>query len=136
MIQRVQTLWLLLAAICAFLSFKFGFYTGTNSKNIASYELKAGETFLLMLVTVLTAITALCCIFLFKKRGLQLWLCTLGIILEIVLVFLYYREKQSFSTGTYTLASIVHPVILLAFFMAIRGIYKDEKTVKESDRLR
>ena len=136
MIQRIQSLWLFLAAACAFAGFKFGFYTGTNARNIASYELKAGEHFLLMLLTILVGATALIAIFLFKKRGPQLWLCTLGIILEIVLIVLYYREIQTYSTGTYSLASSLHILIVLSFFMAMRGIYKDEKTVKESDRLR
>jgi len=100
MIQRVQSIWLLLAAACTFLTYKLPFYSGTNAKGYAPYELNARENILLMLTTFLVGALALVIIFLFKKRTLQLKLCVLGILLEALLIFLYYREIQSFSTGT------------------------------------
>jgi hypothetical protein len=60
----------------------------------------------------------------------------LGILLEAVLIFLYYRETMSFAKGTYSLTSILHSVIVLAFVLAARSINKDSKLLKESDRLR
>lgn len=136
MIQRVQSLWLLLAAVCTFAGIKFSFYSGTNAKGVASYALNANENLLLLLTCIVTGFVALLTLFMFKKRGLQLWLCTLGIVLEILLIFLYYRELQNFSPGTYSLTAILPPVAILSFFMAMRGIYKDEKIIKDSDRLR
>ena len=136
MIQRIQTLWLLLAAACAFAGFKFPYYSGTNAKGLSPYELNATENILLMLITALVGSLALIIIFLFKKRTLQLRLCVLGILLEAVLIFLYYRETTTFTQGTYSLTSILHSVIVLAFVLAARGINKDSKILKESDRLR
>ena len=136
MIQRLQTLWLLLASACAFASFKFSYYSGTNAKGLSPYELKANENFLLMLTTVAVGALALFTIFLFKKRGLQLRLCVLGISLEALLIFLYYREVKTFTQGTYSLTAILHSIIVIAFFLAARGIFKDDKVVKDSDRLR
>ena len=136
MIQRIQTLWLLLAAACAFAGFKFPYYSGTNAKGLSPYELNATENILLMLITALVGSLALIIIFLFKKRTLQLRLCVLGILLEAVLIFLYYREVRTFSQGTYSLTAILHSVIVLAFVLAARGINKDSKILKESDRLR
>ena len=136
MIQRIQTLWLLLASACAVASFKFSFYSGTNAKGLSPYELKAGENFLLVLATISVGALALFTIFLFNKRALQLRLCVLGILLEALLIFLYYREVRTFAQGTYSLTAILHSLIVLAFFLAARGIYKDDKTVKDSDRLR
>ncbi len=136
MIQRIQSLWLLLAAVSAFASFKFPYYSGTNQKGIADYQLNATENFLLMLVTALVGCLALFLIFLYKNRTLQLRLCLLGIVTEALLIYLYYREVQTFSTGTLSLTSILQSVIVIAFFLAARAINKDEKMVKESDRLR
>jgi len=136
MIQRIQTVWLLLAAACAFATFRFSYYVGTNSKGVSEYQLTASESFLLMLTTVVVGGLAFFTIFLFKKRQVQIWLCVLGIILEALLIFLYYREVQTFSKGTYSLTAILHSIIVISFFLAARGIVKDQRLVKESDRLR
>lgn len=136
MIQRIQSLWLLLASACAFASYKFPYYSGTNQKGMADYQLNAAENFLLIAVTGIIGALALLLIFLFKNRTLQLRLCLLGIVLEALLIFLYYREVKTFSTGTLSLTSILQSIIIIAFFLAARAINKDEKMVKESDRLR
>ncbi len=135
MIQRIQSVWLLLAATCAFLSFKLPFYSGTNAK-APLYKLNAGENFLLILTTVLVGALSFVIIFLFKKRTLQLRLCVLGIALEALLIFLYYREVTAFTEGTYSLWAILHSLIVILFFLAARAINKDEKLIKDSDRLR
>ena len=136
MIQRIQSVWLLLASACAIASFKFPYYTGTNAKGLSPYELKADENILLLLTTTAVAGLALFTIFLFKKRPLQLRLCVLGIVLEALLIFLYYREVRTFTQGTYALTAILHSIIVIGFFLAARGIHKDQKMVKDSDRLR
>ncbi|MBK6380912.1 MAG: DUF4293 domain-containing protein [Chitinophagaceae bacterium] len=138
MIQRIQSLWLLLAAACAFAGFKFPYYTGNKLNDAALFELNATSTLLLMVTTIAVGVLALINIFLYKKRSLQLRLCVLGILLEAVLIFLYYREIQNFipDKSTYSLTAILHSVIVLAFVLAARGINKDSKLLKESDRLR
>ena len=136
MIQRIQSLWLLLAAACAFAGFKFPYYTGNKLNDTALYELNATSTLLLMVTTIAVGVLALINIFLYKKRTLQLRLCVLGILLEAVLIFLYYRETTTFIQGTYSLTAILHSIIVLAFVLAARGINDDSKLLKESDRLR
>ncbi|MBL0182571.1 MAG: DUF4293 domain-containing protein [Chitinophagaceae bacterium] len=136
MIQRIQSLWLLLASACAFASYKFPYYSGTNQKGVADYQLNATESFPLIIVTGIIAVLALFLVFLFKKRTLQLRLCLLGIVLEALLIFLYYREVKTFSAGTLSLTSILQSIVIIAFFLAARAINKDEKLIKESDRLR
>lgn len=136
MLQRIQSVWLLLAAVCAFASFRFPFYSGTNAKGVIDAELTATGSFLIMLTTIAVAGLALITIFLFKKRTLQRLLCVVGIVMEALLIFLYYRESDLFLKGNYSLTAIVHLLILYFFIMAFRGISKDEKLVKDSDRLR
>jgi len=136
MIQRIQSLWLLLAAACISASFKFPFYSGTSAKGLSPYELNATENILLILTTTAVGGLALFTLFIFKNRTLQLRLCVLGIFLEALLIFLYYREVKTFVQGTYSLTAILHSIIVLAFFLAARGINKDDKLIKDSDRLR
>ena len=136
MIQRIQSIWLLLAAACIGLTVKLPFYSGTNAKGVASYELNATENFLLFSTTIITALLALLIIFFYKKRPLQLRLCVLGILLEALLIFLYYRQVTTFAIGTYSLWAILHSLVVILFVLAARAINKDEKLIKDSDRLR
>ncbi|MGC4100055.1 DUF4293 domain-containing protein [Ferruginibacter sp.] len=136
MIQRIQSVWLLLAAVAAGLTFKLENYSGINVKHPILYKITASETIPIMLLTVLVSGLALVTIFLFKNRKLQLRLCVLGIVLEALLIFLYYREVQDYIDGSFSIWSILHGLIVLFFFMAARSINSDEKKVKDSDRLR
>lgn len=138
MIQRIQSIWLLLAATCAILTYKFTFFMGTNAKGIAGYKLKGTETFPLLLTTAAISAIVLVTIFLFRNRTLQLRLSILAILLECLLIFLYYNEIRSYVTGTGTLglAAILHAGVLFFLGLACRGINKDEKLIRESDRLR
>jgi len=137
MIQRIQSVWLLLASACAFLSLKLPYYSGTNILTNQFKLLSGSSTYPLLILTVIIGVLALFIIFTFKNRVAQLRLCVLGIVLEALLIFLYYREiSSSFSSGNYALTSLLHSGIILFFVLAARAINKDEKMVKESDRLR
>lgn len=98
--------------------------------------LTAGANFLISIATIAVGTLALVNIFLFKQRTLQLRLCVLGILLEALLIFLYYRQVQTYTTGTYSLTAILHAIIVFSFFLAAKGINKDAKLIKDSDRLR
>ena len=137
MIQRIQTIWLLLAAICAFLTIRFSIYSGTDINNVPYEKLTAATGgFLILAITILIGVIAGVAIFMFKNRSTQLWLCAAGLLAEFLLIFLYYRKITSFAQGTLSLTAMLHIGIILLFILAFRGIYKDEKLVKESDRLR
>ena len=136
MLQRIQSIWLLLASVCAFASLKLPIYSGTKPDGVPSYELTGSENFTLMLPTIAIGVLALITIFLYNNRKLQFRLCLLGIVLEVLLVFLYYTEIKKYMGGTYSLTAILHGAILLFFFLAAKGINNDEKVIKESNRLR
>ena len=136
MLQRIQTIWLFLAAVCTFLGLKFPFYSGTNKEGIPSYILNGTESIPLILVTGAVGVLALITIFLYKNRKLQLRLCVAGILLQAFLLFLYYSKLSGFLGGTYALTALLQAGALLFFFLAARGISRDEKIVKESNRLR
>jgi Domain of unknown function (DUF4293) len=136
MIQRIQSVWLLLASACAFATFKLPFYTGTDKTGVANAELIATHTIPIMITTIIIGALALLTIFLFKKRPLQLRLCVVGILLEAILIFLYYRETSNLTNGTYALYSLLHSLVVIFFFLAARGISSDQKLIRGSDRLR
>ncbi|MBK8496661.1 MAG: DUF4293 family protein [Chitinophagaceae bacterium] len=66
MIQRIQSLWLLLAAACAFAGLKFSFYSGTKPTDPLLKELNGTETILLMITGIAVGGLALITIFFFK----------------------------------------------------------------------
>lgn len=136
MLQRIQTIWLFLAAVCVFLGLQFPFYVGTNKENIPSYTLNGTETIALIAVTAMVGMIALIAIFLYKNRKLQLRLCVGGLLLQAVLLFLYYNELKTFVGGTYALTALLQAAALLFFFLAARGISNDQKIIRESNRLR
>ena len=138
MIQRIQTVWLLLVAVFAAVTFRFPFYTGDWLKDAVpvSVDLNATTTIWISILTVLAGAIAFVNIFLFDNRKLQLKLCYLGIFVTVILLVVYFLELNHFTTGTVALWCIFHFAILGCYILAARGIWKDEKLIKSMDRLR
>ena len=138
MIQRQQSLWLLLSAVASFLSFKFPFYTGNMVENNLSRfeELDGGSNFFLLVVTGASLLIAAVTIFMFKDRKTQARLAIGGIIISIGLLALYLSQLKKFSTGNFALTSVFVVAILIGYIMALRGIWKDDRLVKSLDKLR
>ena len=137
MIQRIQTIWLLMAAVCVFLTLQFSTYFGTNKDLIPSSFLNGLDTLPLIFATLATGIVALVSIFLYKNRKQQLRFTLLGIVLQLVLMFLYYREIQTYvGKGNFSISAVLHAAVLLFFILAAQGIRSDDKLIKDSNRLR
>lgn len=139
MIQRQQTLWLLLAGIAGILTFQYPFYTGTRIENNSSVkaDLEGGSNLFILLITGIVIVIALIAIFLFKDRKTQLKTSIAGLLLSIILLALYFTEVGKFEPGGhFTLTCIFALLIPASFFMACRGIYKDQKLIKSLDKLR
>jgi hypothetical protein len=137
MLQRVQSIWLLLAAVFAFLTFKLPFYQGaiiqaTNAKP----EIDAQSTIWLTIVAALTGALAFINIFFFNNRKLQLRICIFGIVLAILLVALCFVEMSKFASGSIALSCVIYFAIIAFYILAANGIRKDEKLIKSMDRLR
>ncbi len=139
MIQRIQSVWLLLAAICALFTFRFPFYSGNvvGKDNLQHFEkLVASSDFLLLILTVLLIAGAIIIIFLYKNRKQQMWLTISGLVLSGLNIFIYFKETKKFVSGNMSLTSILSLAIPVFFLLALNGISKDEKLVKSLDRLR
>ena len=138
MFQRIQTISLLLATTCAFLTLRFPFYSGTKNVNgiVESETLDAGSHLFLLIVSVAVGLIALITIFLYKNRKLQFRLCMAGLLLSLGCLALYYSQAKSLENGVLAFWSIFAFAMPIFYFLAARGIYKDEKLVKSVDRLR
>lgn len=136
MLQRIQTIWLFLAGACALLSIKFPIYSGAMPGVTVYEEVTGMATIPILVLTVAIGVVAFLAIFMYTNRKLQFRLCMIGIILEAILIFLYYNRISGFESGTFSLTAILHGLVLLFFFLAAKGIRSDDRIVKESNRLR
>ena len=162
MIQRIQTIFLFLAAITGGLMFFFPvatylqdilsdaptgnyilYITGLKSMDP---DPKLTTTFLfsvpLWLIAGISVFLSIITIFLYKKRYVQMRLVAFNILLNIVLVvliFLFYIsriEELTGNTPSYEVGAFLPLVSLVLLVVANRYIRKDEALVKSADRLR
>lgn len=136
MIQRVQTIWMLLAALALFLSLKFPFYSGSLAESGAYETVTATNNILLLILTSAVGTGILINVFLFKHRSIQFRIMIAAILLECLIIFLFIRETHAFSAGNFSLWAAMHPLVILFLILAAKGIYHDSKIIKESNRLR
>lgn len=139
MIQRIQTVWLLLALICTALTFRLPFYNGTikaGATGVEGADLTATDNIWLMLLAGAIIAIALLAVFMFNNRKLQIQLTFAGLILSVGLIALFYYYTSYFQTGGIALTALVTLGAVLGFVFAMRGIRNDQKLIKDLNRLR
>jgi hypothetical protein len=139
MIQRQQSLWLVLSTVCGLLSYKLPFYTGTTIINNkpAGADLDAGSTFFLLVLTGASIILSVITVFMFKDRKIQFRLALGGVFLSILILVIYFIEIRKFiNPSSLSLSCLLVFAMLAGYIMAARGIRRDEKLVKSLDKLR
>lgn len=136
MIQRAQTLWMILAAIAIFLTIKFSFYSGIFAIDNTPHVLMAADNFFLLILTSALGTCITINIFLFKHRSIQMRIIIIAILVECLIIFMYIRQINKFSSGNFTLSSALHILIIIFLILAAKGIYNDSKLIRESNRLR
>ncbi|MEZ4907868.1 MAG: DUF4293 domain-containing protein [Saprospiraceae bacterium] len=145
MIQRIQTVFLLLIVVTYILIFEFPFAISSVAGTgfLADKDFDVYDSPVLLIIAGLGGLLALISIFLYKNRGVQVRLCYLSMVFSILLVvtavvLFYNQAKTMISKGEIDDSiGIYLPVLILVFgYLASRFIRKDEKTVKSMDRLR
>ncbi|MEP6926039.1 MAG: DUF4293 family protein [Ginsengibacter sp.] len=136
MIQRVQTIWMILTAIAVFLTLKFSFYSGTLITDNSYHSMIASDNFFILILTSAIGTGIIINIFLYKHRSIQSRIVIVAILLECLVIFLYIKQMAKFSTGNFGLWSVLHILIIVFLILAARGIYNDSKLIKDSNRLR
>lgn len=138
MLQRIQSLWLLLAGVLSFLTLRLNVYSGTRELNGAALfmNLTGSSSFLILIVTIIIALLTIISVFLYKNRPLQIKLSLVALLFYIVSALLYYLQIKQFSAGNFALTSVIYFLIPVLIILAIKGIYNDQKLIKSVDRLR
>jgi predicted small integral membrane protein len=145
MIQRIQSLFLLVSSASFFSLFGFPFASSDELTEafLSDQVYDVQDHIVILILTIAGGLLALGAIFLFKNRKLQLRISYLTlvitILLPLVVIFLFYSEatKNYLNVQIDDRLGIYMPVIGLIFtLLAIRFIRKDDKIVKSMDRLR
>ncbi len=147
MIQRIQTLFILVAAIITALMLKTEFAEVASGGDYYIFSAKGitnGETVLFNGLPVkifigLITVLHLVIIFLFKKRILQIRLLTFTIIVLIglsglLLYFLYAGFKNL--DVVFKIPMVIPLVAVILDYLAIRAIGKDEALIRSINRIR
>ena len=154
MIQRIQTIYLLIAemlvGILFFVPFaeiagKEGNIYRFNIKGIYMEGIQKTEIIYsslpLIILWAVSLILILSTIFLYKNRILQMRLSTINIFILLGfcgLIFYYVWSSAKVLSGVYSLkVYLVFPIIAaILIYLAIRAIAKDELLVRSIDRIR
>ncbi len=128
-----------MAAACAILSFLFPFFGGAEQNETATSgimsTITAGSSLFLIVLTGASVILALVAIFLYKDRKMQFKLAVTGLILSIITIILFFSEIKGLP-GVIALSSVFVFLVPVFYFLAIRGIRRDEKLIKSLNKLR
>lgn len=145
MIQRIQSVWLLLAALVNAGLFYLSYYKAefvTNGEEVVKHYSAVNHLPSLIVLIVMTALP-LVTIFLFKDRKKQSRMAVLSMIAAIGFHAIVIMRVGSITNGTplptdsaYQIGFFLPTVAILLLVLAIKGIRKDEKLVKSLDRLR
>ena len=154
MIQRIQTIWFFLATVIFYALFLFAYVHFTENGTLKAlkvtgvYENRNGEVVSTQDFLALTIATALIgaipfiAIFLYKNRKQQITLAYVAILCILGHFFwLYNTTKQvignlKLQPENYGVGIFLPSVAILFLIFAIKGIRKDEKLIRSTDRLR
>ena len=133
MIQRIQTIWLLLASAAAFSALRFPFY---YTPQPFALEINGSAGYSTLISLAFSACLSFITIFLYGNRMLQLKVVLINFLLSVLIGYFVYKIVVANPGGGFTLPSIALFVIPVLQIMAIVNIYKDNRKVKSADRLR
>lgn len=144
MIQRIQSIFLLLASGAFWAEFALPFATSeAASPGVLSDSVyNIHDSSILLALTIIGGLVTFGAIFLYNNRGLQKRLTYLGVVMAILLplvaFLLIYNERTGEALGAVNDGLGIYPPIVALIFavLAGRAIGKDDKLVKSMDRLR
>lgn len=147
MIQRIQSVWLLLASassLCMFFLHVLSFSYEESGGTISHSQNLFGYSYMLSVLGMVLVILPLIAIFLFKNRKKQLYYVILSIVLNIGFIAWFLMNVSSFKashdpaleSSSYGIGAFMPMLSLVLLILAMRGIRKDDKLVKSLDRLR
>jgi hypothetical protein len=147
MIQRIQSIYLLLASLASAGVFGLPFATASQAESTSALfndgNFTAQDSPSLMAIFGLNAVLALAAIFLFKNRNLQARIAMLGVTLALASASLAFLTFTQDAWAASNLAALKDqyglglPIFVAIFYLMARyNIKKDDKLVSSMDRLR
>lgn len=131
MIQRIQSIWLFLAAILMVCVYFLPIYMLNSKPETMQTD------FVGMILAALSIGLSLFTIFRFKNRKSQLSFIWLNLLVTLgLLAWILVRINNMVGSGGYRLGAFIPVIVIILLFMARSGIRKDEKLLKSLDRLR
>jgi hypothetical protein len=155
MLQRIQSVYLLIASLVIFALFLFPLVHNVYVAGVPSTIMVTGifqdvngaqahtQSFIaLIAATVVVAILPLILIFLYKNRKQQMLLCYVYIFIIFGYSFWMAQMVKSatdganLNTNNFGIGALLSSVSIVLVLMAAKAIQRDEKLVKSADRLR
>lgn len=154
MIQRIQSVYLLIATVLSagYFFFPFSVKIFEEAQGEAVYKLMVygietpdGRTeshFLLMALCILLVIMLVLAVGMFKNRKAQIKICWLAVIpcLAIITADYFLSDSMGKEMGiknpVYMIASYVPVIQFVLIRLAIKAIQRDEKLIRSADRIR
>ena len=131
MIQRIQSIYLLVAAISmTLISFKVPVYTLNETLFMAQDDTK------MFVLTIVGAIFSLLGLFMFKNRKFQMKLIRLTVLIQMIIgirIFMLFNKFEVVLNNSFL---FLMAFTLIALIMAYRGVKKDDDLVRSVDRIR
>jgi hypothetical protein len=157
MIQRIQTIYLMLAFIALALLFTqlpiavfqlqnvgeipFNIISKFQNPDLSQDVYTNINTLPLILINGVLVLLIFISVFLYRNRPLQLRLTMIGFLVNVILIIIIFYTADSMQSqlnveAQYKLGTILPLISMVLLILASKAIRKDEKLVKAADRLR
>ena len=133
MIQRIQSIYLLLASAAAFSVLRWPFY---YTPTPFALEINGSAQYSTLISLAFSACLSFISLFLYGNRMLQLKVTIVNFLLSCLIGFFVYKVVVANPGGGFTLPSLALFILPVLQILAMVKIYKDEQLVKSADRLR
>lgn len=131
MIQRIQSIYLLVATIAtSLIAFKVPIYTLNERSFMAQDDTK------MFILTIVGALFSLFGLFMFKNRKFQMKLIRLTILIQMIIGVRLFMVFNKFEVVLNNTLLFLVAFTLIALIMAYRSVKKDEDLVRSVDRIR
>ena len=131
MIQRIQSIYLLVAAVSmTLISFKVPVYNLNETLFMAQDDTK------MFVLTIVGAIFSLLGLFMFKNRKFQMKLIRLTVLIQMIIGVRLFMLFNKFEVVLNNSLLFLLVFALIALIMAFRGVKKDDDLVRSLDRIR
>lgn len=154
MIQRIQSVYLLIAALLStgYFFFPFSIKVFSTEEGEAVYKLlvhgvqkpdgSIESNFLLLALCILLPVMLVLAIFMYRNRKTQIKICWMAVIpcLAIITADYFLSDSMGQETGiknpVYMIASYIPIFQFVLLRLAIKSIQRDEELIRSADRIR